>query len=243
MRGNLPAPEGLAGRGASAVLRGLAVKPATAGAARLASAPSPSQRGSRGILRQAPSLSKLSLFMVATAGVSTLSALPCARTYAADLLGLYAGGAIGQSRVEASSQGYTPDSFKENHSAYKVMVGIHPLPLLGAEVDYIDFGHPRGNLDGQQADANLKGAAAFGVLYLPVPVVDVYAKAGISRLQSSLSSVVFPGFHLNRTDAHFAAGAGVQYKFNALAIRTEYEYFTAAGEHPNLLSLGLTWTF
>jgi hypothetical protein len=30
------------------------VEPATAGAARLASAPSPGQRGSRGLLRQAP---------------------------------------------------------------------------------------------------------------------------------------------------------------------------------------------
>jgi len=42
-------------RGASAVLRGLTVVSATARAARLASAPSPGQRGSRGILRQAPS--------------------------------------------------------------------------------------------------------------------------------------------------------------------------------------------
>src|SRR5450755_1921297 len=54
MRGNLPGPCGLAGRGASAALRGWSVVPATAGAARLASAPSPSQRGSRGLLRQAP---------------------------------------------------------------------------------------------------------------------------------------------------------------------------------------------
>ena len=54
MRGNLPAPFGLAGRGASAVLRGLTVVTTMACAARLASAPSPSQCGSRRILRQAP---------------------------------------------------------------------------------------------------------------------------------------------------------------------------------------------
>jgi len=185
----------------------------------------------------------LAFSMTVVAGASILSASPFTLTYAADLLGLYAGGAIGQSRVEASSQGYTPDSFKENHSAFKALVGIRPLPFLGAEVDYIDFGHPRGTLNGQQANASLKGAAAFGILYLPVPVVDVYAKAGVARLESSLSSLASSGFHLDRTDVHFAAGAGVQYKFNALAIRTEYEYFTSAGEHPNLLSLGLTWTF
>src|SRR5208282_5554593 len=57
LKRNLPGPFGLAGRGASAALRGLAVVPTTASAARLASAPSPSQRGSRRILRQAPSMS------------------------------------------------------------------------------------------------------------------------------------------------------------------------------------------
>src|SRR5882757_10598449 len=71
MRGNLPGPEGLARHfaraqplylavpadlcaGASAALHGLPVVPTTGGAARLASAPSPYQRGSREILRQAP---------------------------------------------------------------------------------------------------------------------------------------------------------------------------------------------
>jgi len=44
----------LALQGASAALRGLAVELTTAGAARLASAPLQSQRGSRGIPRQAP---------------------------------------------------------------------------------------------------------------------------------------------------------------------------------------------
>jgi len=54
MKANPSGPEGLALQGASAVLRGLAVESTTAGAARLASAPLQRQRGSRGILRQAP---------------------------------------------------------------------------------------------------------------------------------------------------------------------------------------------
>src|SRR5260370_23937578 len=54
MRGNLPGPEGLARRGASAALHGLPVVTTTGRAARLASAPSPCQRGSREILIQAP---------------------------------------------------------------------------------------------------------------------------------------------------------------------------------------------
>ena len=55
MKRNLSGPAGLVGWGASAALRVLAVVPATACAARLASASPPGQRGSRGLLRQAPS--------------------------------------------------------------------------------------------------------------------------------------------------------------------------------------------
>src|ERR1700730_238069 len=54
MRGNLPGPEGLARRGASAALHGLSIVSTMDRAARLASAPSPCQRGSRRLLRQAP---------------------------------------------------------------------------------------------------------------------------------------------------------------------------------------------
>ena len=54
MKANPSGPAGLALQGASAALRGLGVESTTPSAARLASAPLQSQRGSRGILRQAP---------------------------------------------------------------------------------------------------------------------------------------------------------------------------------------------
>src|ERR1700720_994448 len=56
MKVNPSGPSGLALQGASALLRGLGVESTTPSAARLASAPLQSQRGSRGILRQAPSM-------------------------------------------------------------------------------------------------------------------------------------------------------------------------------------------
>ena len=40
-----------------------------------------------------------------------------------------------------------------------------------------------------------------------------------------------------------AAGAGVQWKFGHWAIRSEYERFTALGEHPSLISVAATWWF
>jgi|HubBroStandDraft_2_1064218.scaffolds.fasta_scaffold49829_3 opacity protein-like surface antigen len=167
------------------------------------------------------------------------------------LVGLYAGAAFGESRVEADSQGYAVDNFKKDHSAYQFMVGLRPEPVLGLEVDYVDFGHPRSTLNGDAADATLKGAAAFAVFYLPAPVIDIFAKAGLARLESTLNGVdgvqvpcCQPSlFRLDRTDTHFAVGLGAQYKISTVAIRTEYERFDSAGEHPSVWTLGLTWTF
>jgi hypothetical protein len=81
----------------------------------------------------------------------------------------------------------------------------------------MNFGNPRGSLGSLAADAKIDGTAAFGVLYLPIPVpfLDLYAKAGV----------------------------GAQLKFGSLAVRAEYERFDVAGGAPGLLTVGLTKTF
>jgi opacity protein-like surface antigen len=190
-----------------------------------------------------------------------LAVLPSGHAVAADLVGLYAGGAIGQSQVKASAPAFAGSDFKENHSAFKVMVGLRPLSPVGAEIAYLDLGHPRGNVNfpasGGPVDVTMKGTAAFGILYLPlpVPVLDIYAKVGVARLQSTVNYSLAFGrlciiqnpncnvFRLDRTDTSFAAGAGAQLKFGSWAARAEYERFKAAGGNPGLASLGLTWTF
>jgi hypothetical protein len=172
---------------------------------------------------------------------------------AEDVVGLYVGGAVGQSQVHISSQGFANENFSKIHSAFQLMAGIRPIYFLGAEIEYVDFGHPNSSLNGAAADATLKGAAAFGVVYLPVPLIDLYAKTGLARLQSNLKgeSEVHTNcvpcspslFRLDRTDSRIVAGAGAQYKYGALAMRAEFDYFSLAGAHPNLVSFGLTWTF
>jgi len=134
------------------------------------------------------------------------------------------------------------------------MVGLRPISLLGAELAYVDFGHPS-RLNGIFAtDVTMKGAAAFGIFYLPVPLFDIYAKAGAARLQSTVGvQLVCPPSTvciaiatprpISRTNTSFAGGAGVQYKLGHFGVRGEYERFNAAGANPYLLSLGATWTF
>jgi opacity protein-like surface antigen len=176
---------------------------------------------------------------------------------AADPVGWYAGGAVGQAQVTEDVSGPAfplPRQFQETHSAFKLMVGVRPVSLAGAEVSYVDFGHPGGDFLGNPANASMKGVSAFGIFYFPVPIIDLYLKAGVARIQSALSGLapVFcpaPGpcgpvaFQESQTNTGFAGGAGVQIKLGSWAARAEYERFNAAGDNPYLLSLGLTWSF
>src|SRR5437588_1001145 len=158
---------------------------------------------------------------------------------AAEPLGMYAGGAIGQARIDTGNlEGASPSggvfsfgTYTEDHSAYKLIVGFRPLSLIGAEIAYMDFGHPgRSFSPGSttSADVKMSGAAAFGMLYLPVPVVSVYAKAGLARLQATSNvSLLLPGVgtcqvnnpncawfsrRSSATNTSLAAGAGAQVK-------------------------------
>jgi opacity protein-like surface antigen len=187
---------------------------------------------------------------------------------AADPLGLYIGAAAGQAEVAGNVQNPfvpfaafpipTSDTFRANHFAYKFLVGLRPISILGAELSYLDFGNPTGRLFGYPANASMKGESAFGILYLPIPVIDVFAKAGVARIRSTVSGFAPNGslslaceidipcgagpVRQNGTKSTFAAGAGVQFKINAWAVRAEYERFSVAGEAPHLVSVGLTWS-
>ena len=196
---------------------------------------------------------------------------------ATNLLNVYVGAALGHASLRAKDFGLIPaipeslGSFDRGNTAYQFMAGVRGLYLLGAEVDYFHLGSggvsPSFSGIGTLGTAHLsqQGEAAFGLLYLPIPVpmLDVYVKAGVARLTSDLSasgstcssgSACLPLCSINvcpngrfsgrfsTTETTFAAGAGVQWRFGNWAVRGEYERFDALGEHPDLLSVGVTWT-
>ncbi len=193
---------------------------------------------------------------LAALGVASLLALaPGTRVFAVDLVDLYAGGSIGRAQVEADPSRFlgpsSGGSFSHSNSAYKVMAGIRPISLLGAEVEYVDLGHPVAAADAPgftTIDGTTKGFAAFGMLYLPVPVVDVFLKAGLGRMDShvNLNACGSNGCQTSSASPHdtgFAGGAGVQFKLGSWSARGEYEIFDAMGRTPYLYSIGLTWSF
>jgi opacity protein-like surface antigen len=149
----------------------------------------------------------------------------------------YVGAGVGQSSANVSN---TVDDFDEKDFAWKGFVGLRALSYLGAELDYINFGKPTGDGD----EFKYKGFAGFGLFYVPIPlpVLDVYVKAGLARVD-----VDVPSLAISEDDTKFAFGGGVQLKFGSLAVRAEYEQYKAeiAGfkGKPKLLSLGFSKSF
>ena len=183
--------------------------------------------------------------------VLAFSALVSQRSRAADIVGFYAGAAFSQAQVEAGTPSF--GSFKEDHSGYQLMMGLRPIALFGAELEYLDFGHPSGMVGGWPTDLAMRGSAAFAVVYLPLPLLDLYAKAGVARLQSRLTTVTTvtcppanPGcnvFRTESTDTRLAAGVGAQVKLGSWTLRGEYAAFSVSGGTPGMTSLGLMRTF
>lgn len=205
---------------------------------------------------------------------ATATTVVPASTSAADPSGVYIGGAIGRATLRTNQVVFTDPSgvplpgavsLSGHDTGWKILVGWRPVPLLGTEFEYIDFGAPVASFNpagfglGYTVSERAKAGAAFGVLYAPIPapLLDVYGKAGLARLQATaggsgaygcwppLLCAFFQAGKFQRSEAgtHFAYGAGAQLKFSALAIRAEYERIGDGNGNPDLLSIGVTWTF
>jgi hypothetical protein len=185
-------------------------------------------------------------------------------------IGLYAGASFGNATLR---QGAVRDTafydFNQNDLGWNAFVGVRPLPYLGVEIGYLDFGSAsRGGVGfGYSNHASAKAPAGFAVGYLPVqPWWDLYLKAGAARLRRTWTDVFYVSSALCApspaqcpsplspyTDTHvatqwdFAGGVGTQWKFRSVALRVEYQRVSTSGNtyhgDPDLLSVGVSWTF
>jgi opacity protein-like surface antigen len=182
-----------------------------------------------------------------------------------NLLGLYVGAGVGGSQIGNNSGYYDPNGFSggfhDHDAAWKVLAGLRPIPFVGAEVEYIDFGNAGGNSGYYSRNYDLGVSAhptatvlyGMGYLPLPLPFIDVFGKLGVAHLQTNNSYFVSEcggngtcpstesRFEQNNNKA--AYGAGVQVKFQDFAFRGEYERISSTFGDPNTLMATITWTF
>jgi hypothetical protein len=180
------------------------------------------------------------------AGITLAAGAWASAAQADDLLGLYAGASVGYSTqyIDAVSGGA-----EQHDTGWKVMAGIRPIPWLGAEAEYLELGNPSRVIDAINVSSKASGPAAFGVLYLPYGIGDLFVKAGAA----SITTRAFVGegiegnsqtlYYTNQTNTVAAWGGGGQIKFDNLAVRLEYEGFNAPTGRQSLISAGVLWSF
>ena len=208
---------------------------------------------------------------ISKALVATLAVGACAASTAAladstlNPLGFYVGAGAGYSTIRSDDPAYgLPGYYNDHETAWKVIAGVRPISIIGAEFEYIDFGQPdthNGYYDTAYygTDSHPRAAALFAVGYLPIPIpfFDIYGKAGVARLKTDVTTDVYPSCNPNspcttntgysyrhdETDNKFAYGVGVQSKMWGVAFRAEYERISSTYGDPDALTVSATWTF
>ena len=172
-----------------------------------------------------------------------------------DLLGPYAGLGVGYAHLSQNFTvpGSVPMSFSPNRTVWKLLVGARPLPWLGPEFEYVNFGDvhagpnstpssvgPQVGLYG--ADAHAYAGTASLVGYLP-PLsswLELYGKAGFAYLRTYDSySGYFPANFVHcpgactplglvaLSESHrstgFVYGGGVRLHTDQFAARLDFE--------------------
>ena len=196
------------------------------------------------------------------AGLALCTAATCTL---ADPLAFYVGAGAGQSTLHQDQ--WQVDA---HVTGWKVVAGFRPLSFLGAEIEYADLGskdvtYPAnspavtGGGAYYQVSTRAHATSIFAVGYLPVPLpwLDLYAKAGPARIQSHTQSLYVPlpcTPHLPCSvysppvvDASartsIAWGAGLQFRLGMPAVRVEYERFAGSQGNDSLLTAALTLNF
>lgn len=193
--------------------------------------------------------------------------LASASVSADTVIGLYSGAAVGGSvsRSEDNAAFTHQDlKFNQDTAAWEGFIGARPLPLLGVELAYIDFGSasgpaPRTPFFGYFKDNSKQNATTLtGVGYLPlaIPFLELYGKLGVARLHSETQASYLPPscpirvnctvpytVHQSQSSTDVAYGGGAQTRVGRLGIRAEYERISASARNSDLLALGVFWNF
>lgn len=151
--------------------------------------------------------------------------------------GIYLGAGYAQSDYGLPDPGNL-DGFDDEDGGLKLIVGWRPLDNFGVELNYIDHGDALVPPDTRLGAETISG---FAVGYIDFPIIDLFAKAGVTSWQVDLDTV---GFNGSDDDLDFAWGAGIQARFWSFGARLEYEQFPIAGDEKlDTISLSLTYTF
>src|SRR5262245_52548906 len=150
--------------------------------------------------------SLLASLLVATAAIPAVAS-------AADN-GFYLGGSLGRATTEVSEDDLGL-SFDGHDTGFKIIASFRPLDFLGFELNYVDLGTIDDSVGGIDVKADTTGIDGFVVGFLPIPLVDLFAKVGAVNWDSKVSASGLG--EVGKGDGtDFAYGVGVQARFGSL---------------------------
>lgn len=156
--------------------------------------------------------------------------------------GLYLGGSLGNAKVGGpEGMEYTVDNedlrnFDDSDIGYKVYGGLK-FTLLAVEAGYVNFGA----IENGDAQIEIDGFNAFGILSMGLGPVEIFGKAGAFVWQSDVS-LLEEQFDEDGFDPVVGVGAAVN--LGGVGVRAEYEYYKVSDfDEVSMLSLGATFWF
>jgi opacity protein-like surface antigen len=127
-------------------------------------------------------------------------------------------------------------------ASWKVFAGVRPIKAFAVEADYMDLGNRQINgavgpltctdtisqglpcVSNAHAHGTAYAGYLVGFLPIPLPDLDIYAKAGAARWKLNGSTDPTPSSFSN-SGTDFAWGIGGQAHFGMFGVRLEYEQF------------------
>jgi hypothetical protein len=155
--------------------------------------------------------------------------------------GPYVGGSILQSRFDQDN--FDVEDLDKDDISFKIFAGYQFTPMFGLEAAYTNFGSTDAPSLGEAGPfkAEAEAFSGFGVFSFPVGPVELFAKAGMSRIDAdgNIGAVTF-----DDKSWEFAYGAGAQLNFGNLGLRAEYERVdTDVIGDLDVISLGFVFKF
>jgi hypothetical protein len=154
---------------------------------------------------------------------------------------------------------------------WKAVVGFRPARVVGAEIEYIDFGSVESGTTYSSPHQAVRATSFYSfkgrpnamvltaLLFIPdpSPSFDVYGKVGVAKLDESFNASyfdrgsagceIFPycsfSADVDQTDWRPYVGFGARFKVaRAMGVRVEYEAIDGdVGDPVTMLSVGFAW--
>lgn len=156
--------------------------------------------------------------------------------------GAYVGASIGQSDSSIAGGGLSVDS---GDTSWKILGGYTFMKFMGVEGSYRNLGGVDQIIGTTSFSTDTSSMDLFGVGFLPLGKVDLFAKVGYSRieLEATISDPLLPvPLSGSVTENELAYGIGANIGFGKISVRVEYEAFDTA-DTLSMISAGALFKF